>query len=809
MEGWMRDVGTGIRALVRRPGFSLAVVATLALGIGANTLIFTAVDGTVLRPFPFPEPDRIVGVGTGYPRIGRDLSWFEHASPAEYRDVAGTSRTLQDLVAFDLGNRRIAAGGVPTNTFTAFWWGDALRTLEMPAWLGRGFSDRETADGDAVAVLSHRLWAERFGADSTLVGRTVQVNDEPYTVVGVAPPGVLFYGADLWLPMPIAPDEFPRDRRQFQMVGRIAPGASLEGVNAELAEITRRVAREHAAEFPEYDGWQAVARTWTDINVAGVRTQALILLGAVGFLLLLVCTNVANMLLARARGRRQELAVRTALGAGRVRLFRQLVVESAVLAGVGGAGGLLLAAWGTRGIRSVVAVAGLGLPGEVALDLRVLAFTAAVTGAAALLFGVVPAVHAVNASTAGTLRTEGAGLTPSRSRQRLQRTFVTVEVAVALVLLVGGGLLANTLVRVSRVDPGFDADGLLTMRLTVPPERYPGDAMQLFFQELVDAVEGLPEVASAAATLQYPGVAFARRNFWPEGRVEGDAPVPRTLATLTTRDYLDVVGIPLVQGRGFTVADGPGAAPVAVVNESAARLLFPGEDPVGRRIQLEGPAADAPWFTVVGVAADVRNVGLDTPPAAEVYASHEQAGRGSNQLFLVVRTTVDDPYDALAGIRTVVQGLDPEQPVYSVATVRERLQARNGTQRALALFLGAFAAAALVLASVGIYAVVSHGVGERTREIGLRMALGAGRGSIRGLMVGEALVPVGAGVVAGLVLGVVAARGLEEMLFGITAADPGTLAAVTVLLLAVATTAAWLPARRASRLDPVEALRDG
>lgn len=808
MEGFVKDLATGGRALVRRPLFSLAVVVTLALGIGANALIFTAVDGTVLRPFPFPEPDRIVGVGTGYPRIGQALRWFEHASPAEFRDIARASRTLEDVAAFDLGNRRIAGDGPPTNTFTAFWWGDALRTLGMRAWLGRGFSDAEIARGDAVAVLSHRLWAERFGADSTLVGRSVSVNDHPHTVVGVAPPGVTLYGADLWTTMPVAPEEFPRDRRQFQILARIAPGATLAAVNAELDEIAGRVTREHGAEFPEYDGWQVVARTWTDINVAGVRTQALVLLAAVGFLLLLVCTNVANMLLARARGRRQELAVRTALGAGRLRLVRQLLVESGVLAAVGGALGLLLAAVGARGIRSVIALAGLPLPGEVSLDGRVVAFTALVTGGAALLFGIVPAMHAVRASTAGTLRTEGAGLTPSRSRQRIQRAFVAVEVAVALVLLVGGGLLVNTLIRVSRVDPGFDADALLTMRLTVPPERYPGDAMQLFFQDLVDEVEGLSGVEAAAATLQYPGVAFSRRNFWPEGRVDDEGTVPRALATLTTRGYFEAVGIPLLRGRGFTPADGPGSAPVAVLNESAARLLFPGEDPLGRRVQLDGPAPEAPWFTVVGVVRDVRNVGLDTPPAPEVYASHEQAGRSSNQLFLVVRTA-GEPYEALPRIRDTVRGLDPEQPVYSIATVRERFESGTGTQRALALFLGAFAAAALVLASVGIYAVVSHGVGERTREIGLRMALGARGRAIRGLVVTQALVPVAVGIVTGLVLGVLAARGLEGVLFEVSTTDPLTLAGVTLLLAGVAATAAWIPARRASRLDPVAALREG
>ena len=809
MEGLIRDLRYALRGVVRRPGFSIAVILTLGLGIGANALVFTAVDGTVLRPFPFPEPERIVGVGTGYPRIDRGLRWVEHASPAEFEDFKTASRTLQDLVAFDLGNRQIGGDGAPTNTFTAFWWGDALRMLEMPAWLGRGFSDQETATGQAVAVVSYRLWKNRFGADSTLVGRAITVNDAPYTVVGVAPPGVLFYGADLWTPMPVGPEVFARNRRQFQMVGRIAPGVTLAEVNAELEDLTDRVAAEHGAEFPEYDGWQAVARTWTDINVANVRTQAIVLMAAVGFLLLLVCTNVANMFLARAQGRRQELAVRIALGAGRVRLFRQLLGESVILAAVGGAVGFGLAWFGASGIRSVVALAGLALPGEIVVDLRVAGFTLVATLVAAGLFGLAPSVHAIRSAAAVTLRSEGGGLTPSRSRQRLQRGFVAIEVALSLVLLAGGGLLLNTLVKVSQVDPGFSADRLLTMRLTVPMERYPEGGMQLFFQNLVQEVESVPGVEAAAAALQYPGVTFSRFNFWPEGRVSADSEVvPRALATLTTRGYFDAVGIPIIAGRDFAAADGVGSAPVAILNEAAVRLLFPNDDPLGRRVQLGGPDPEAPWFTVVGVSSDVQNVGLGAPAEAEVFALHAQAGQGSNQLFLIVRAA-GDPYAVLPAIRETVRGIDADQPIYSISTVRERLESQYGTQRALALFLGGFAGVALILASVGIYAVVSPGVGERTREIGLRMALGAEDQSIRGLMVREALWPVALGVVAGLALALAAARGLEQVLFGVSATDPVTLGGVTLLLVTVAVVAAWLPARRASRLDPVTALQQG
>jgi predicted permease len=807
MEGFGKDVRYALRAIARKPAFSAVITLTLALGIGANTVIFSAVNGMILNPFPFPDANRIVGVGTAYPRNGQDLGFFENASPAEFEDVRDQATSLEGVIAFDLGNRQIMGDGPPENVFTAFWWGDPLRTLGMDAHLGRGFTDEEVRIGAPAAMLTHRLWQQRFGADSSLVGSTIAVNGEPYTLVGVAPAGVLFYGADLWTVMPVAPSAYPRDRRQFQILGRVRRDAGLAAVDAELEAIARRTEASWGGEFPEYRGWRIEARTWTEINVASLRPAGLILTGAVGFLLLLVCTNVANMLLARAQSRRREIAVRTALGAGRGRLLRQLLTESVVLAAAGGLLGLGVAALGLTGVRAFLGSLGLPIPGEPRLDATVLAFTALVSLATGLLFGLAPALQAVRGSAGTTLRAEGGGATGSRSRQALQRVFVGVEVALAIVLLVGGGLLVSTLLQIRRVDPGFDADHLLTMRLTVPPQRYAPDETQAFFQELTRRVGALSGVRGAAAALQVPGAAFSRRNFTAEGALpRSDGPVPRALATIATNGYFDAVGIPILAGRGFADGDGPGGAPVAVLNESAARLLFPGEDPLGRRIRLGGPdEVESPWFQVVGVAADVRNRGLDLPPEAEVYALQEQFGQDANQLFLLVRTD-GDPRALLPAVQDVVAGLDPEQPIYAIATARERYASGNAARRATAVFLGIFSAFALMLAAVGIYAVVSYAVTERTREIGLRLALGARAGEVRRLVVAQALLPVLIGASVGLGLAVLAGRGMAGLLYGVTGTDPATLGTVTALLLCVALVASWIPATRASRLDPLSAL---
>lgn len=807
MSTLARNLRFAFRSARKNPAFSVVVVATLALGIGANTTVFSAVYGLMLSPFPFPEPDRIVGVGTAYPRLGRDLGFFENMSPAEYLDIRDNTRTLEDVVAWDMGNRQIAGAGTPQNVFTGFWWGDALRTVGMRPHLGRSFTDEELVRGDQVALLSHRIWRDRFGADSSLVGSQIQVNGAPHTLIGILPDGVVLYGMDLWTIMPVQPEAYPRNRRQFQLIARVRDGVTLQEVNTEMESIAHRTQQAYGGEFEEYEGWSIRALRWNEVTSQTFRAGAFVIMGAVAFVLLLVCANTANLLLARAQGRRREMAVRTAMGAGRGTLVGQLLTESVVLATLGGALGVALAVLGNAGVRSMVTTLGLPIAGSVEINGPVLAFTMAVALTAGILFGLVPAFQGSRSEIAGVLQSEGKGATPGMSRQRLQRVFVGVEVALAFVLLAGGGLLVNSFVRLTRVDPGFDHENLLSMRLTLPREEYSGDAVPAFFRELAERMEGVPGVRSAAAGTQFPPTTFLQSELWFDGAVPSeDATLPRALTTVVTRGYFQTLGIPLSAGRTFSSADGAGTPRVALINEAAARRYYPDDDPVGKRLKLGGPDSGEPWHEIIGVVGATRNRGLDRAAEPEIFGLHDQLGGAQNQLFLLLRTEVE-PRSLLPAVRQAVTEMDPDQPIYAIQTVQEAFASSVSTRRATTLFLTVFAVFALILAAVGIYAVVSFTVSERTQEIGLRIALGADAGRVRRLVVRQALVPVVAGAVVGIGLSVPLGGALQRMLYQISGSDPFTLGAVALLLVGVATTASLLPAWRASRLDPVEALR--
>jgi predicted permease len=807
MSTWIQDLRYAFRSLRRSGAMTATVVATLALGIGATATVFSVVDGLVLHPFPYPEPDRLITLGTIYPSLDGELRFIENLSPAEYLDIVHQSRTLEGVVAWDMGNRQVTVGESTENLFSAFWWGNAFPTLGVRPFVGRGFTPEEIERGERVAVLSYRTWRSRFGGNRDLVGRRILVNGNPYTLVGVMPPKTLVYGTDLWIPMPIAPEAYPRQRRQFQVVARIAPGVSMPQVAAEMNTIARRTETEYGEAMKEYAGWRIVPHTWTEANVRTYRTAALVLMGAVGFVLLLVCTNVGGLLVSRATGRRREVAVRTALGASRIRILRQLLTESVALGVAGGLLGVGVAIVSVHAIDAVLSAAALPFPGNVELNARVLAFTAVTSVVTGMLFGLAPALHALPADLRGVLNADARTATGGRSRLRLQRAFVALEVALALVLLVGSALLVNSLVRMHAVDPGFRPDGMLTMRLTLARTRYPHERVEPFFRELVSRTTSLPGVSAAAVASQLPPFLFSRRQFVIQGSVpEGDQ-LPTAFATLVSPDYFSAMGMHLLRGRTLTERDRADAPFVAVVNDVFAMRYLSGSDPIGRRLRVGDQQSGGPWFEVVGVVRATQNRGLDAPPEPEIFASTRQLAGAWNQLYLALRTT-GDPRATLPAVRDLVHEMDPQQPVYAVRTMNEAYAAAALQRRVATIALSVFALFALLLAAVGIYAVVAYGVGRRTREIGLRMALGADAGQVLGLMVRQALLPVALGGLAGLVGAVLLGRVLAGLLFQVSATDPLTLISVVVLFAVVSVLASVIPARRASRLDPMEALAD-
>ncbi len=808
-EGWMhtllQDLRFSLRGLRRNAAFSAILVGTLALGIGANTILYSVVDGLILNPYPFPDGDRLIAVGSEYPKLGRDLTFIEHLSPAEFQDIRDQTRTLEHVVAWDMGNRQVSFGEMTDNVFTGFWWGNGFDALGMPLLMGRGLSVDETVRGDRVAVLSHRIWMSRFGADPDIIGKTFGLNGNPYEIIGIMPARAEINGMDMWIPMGVGPDVFPRRRRQFQVIARIRDGSTLEEVNTDLEALARRTELAHGRELEEYEGWRLRAMTLAESSVRSLKPAAYILLGAVGFVLLLVCSNVASLLLARSGTRRREMAVRTAMGADRARLIRQMLTESVTLALVGGLIGLVLAKVGTDAIADVLA----GIPflaGGVELNPRVLLFTATVSVAAGVLFGFLPALQNSDSKVQGTLKAESTSSTGSRQRLGLQRVLVAVEVAFALVLLVGGGLLLHSVARMNAVDTGFGEDNVMTMRLTLPWEEYDGPAIGSFFQDLEERVRAIPGVEAVGRGAQFPPIAFAYRRVATDGmEVTEEGQLPVLMTTLASPGYFDALSIPLRRGRVFNDLDVEGSPLVAVINQAAAELLFEGDDPLGQRVRT-GAEADSPWFEVVGVVGNTVNNGVEQPTSPEIFANHRQVPGWSNQMFLLVRTSVE-PYSVLPAIRSTVRAIDQDQPIYRIQTAGEALAGATAPRRIAARVLAVFAAFALTLAAVGIFAVVSFSVGERTREIGLRIALGAERSQVRGLMVRQALVPVVIGVVVGYGLALVLGRFVEALLFEVRATDPLTLVAVAGVLTAVALAASYVPARRASRLDPMSALR--
>jgi putative ABC transport system permease protein len=805
LDMWRDDLRSALRVFKHRPGLAAVAVISLGLGLGGNGLMFGLVDNLVLRPFPFPDPDRLVAVGVTFPRLAAEERFIEALSPAEYLDIRGIG-ALQRVSAFDLGNRNISGGDRPERVFNALVWGDPFATLGMPPLHGRGFTpDEMRRGGPRAAIISHRIWLSRFGGDPAIVGRTIRVNGEETTLVGIMPPGLLLVGTDMWTPLVADPSEWPRDRRQFTVIGRLAPGASLTQANAALAGLAGRTASDHATTFKEYRDWRLAAVPLHHALTRAQRPAGLLLLATAAVVLLIMCVNLANVWLAQANARQRDLAIRVALGASRTAIFRSLVVETLVLAIAGVAAGIVLAWIGLGAARALIPANLKTLGLDVGMDGRVVLYTTMMATLAGLAIGIVPGVKGSLTRPEATLRDHAGSVAPKRSLF-LRHGLIVTEVALATMLLVGAGLLLRSFIRLQAVDPGFTRDRVLTMRLTLPPQKYQGEAVGAFFDDLVARVRALPGVSASAAASQFPPqINFSSRLRVEGAGGEGEGELPSANFTLVTAGFFDTLGVRLRTGRLLEERDRRGAPPVVVVNEAFMRRYLGGASPLGRRIALAG-TGPAAWREVVGVVADIRSQGLAVPAGPQIYLPNTQLGDAWNQLFLLIRTA-GEPRSVLPMVRDAVRQLDPEQPVYGIQTLDEVFDAVLLQPRVSTWLMGAFAALALAIAAVGLYGVLSFAVTSRTREIGIRMALGADRTRVVGRVVGDAAVLAMVGAAIGLA-GSLALGGLmSRLLNDVTPRDPATLAVVSTLLLATAVAAALVPARRASRIDPVLALR--
>jgi putative ABC transport system permease protein len=805
METLLQDLRHACRALARRPGFVAVAVLSLALGIGGNAMIFGLVDGLVLNPFPYPDADRVVGIGVTFPRVSDEESFIETLSPAEFREIR-ESRSIRDIAAFDLGNRNISGGDRPERVFTGFALTDPFGPFGVRPALGRGFTTEELQpNGPSVAILSYRLWQSRFGGDVTLVGRDIRVNGASTTVVGIMPPELLILGADLWIPWGGDPLSLPRNVRQFTLIGRLAPGATIDQANAELSSLAAAVAQAHAGQFKEYEGWRIAAAPWHHAVMRDARPAAFLLLGAVGLVLLIACANLSNLLLARSTTRQREIAVRLALGAARYRIARHLLAEVGVLSAAGAALGLVVAHAGLRAASTLVPrqLESMGLTASV--NGRVLAWTALFTIGAALLVALLPVLQGTRTDPQDILKGDARGATASRAPRRLQHALIVAEIALSVMLLAGAGLLMRSFVRLRDVDPGIDARNVLTMRLTLPREKYSGEGGNEFFQQLVDRLADAPGVQSASVASQFPPDGPFTGQFRLLGRETPGTTVPSAMMTVASAGHFELLDVPIVAGRTFTARDRSNTPAVAVVNRTFASRFLPGVDPVGRRLSLGSPDRPQGEVEIVGVAADTRNQGVTRPTAPEVFIPlHQQAV--NNQLFLMVRAE-RDAAEMLGTIRREIAAIDPEQPIYAIRTLGEAFSAATFQQRLSTILLGLFAAVAVSLAGIGIYGVMSYSVSARTQEIGVRMAVGAGRRDVLWLVLGQVLRLTALGLAIGVALVVAAGGALRRVLFEVQPTDPATIAAVAVVLGSVALVAGWLPAWHASRVDPLDALR--
>jgi predicted permease len=832
LETLWQDIRYGARMLLKNPGFTTVAVLTLALGIGANTAIFSVVNAVLLRPLPYREPGQLAQLGMD--QSGEASTFIDSAT---FVEVKAQSQSLARIAAYSGGDMTLTGAGPAERIVSGAVTADFFPLLGVQPAVGRNFTrEEDTPNGPKAAILGHGLWQSRFGGDADVLGRTITLNQQSYTVVGILPASFQYPERfQLWIPLALGETgaggggtfgKYGEGMWLLKAIARLKPGGTLQQAQTELRTIAQRIqpggptATRGDSPGPrrgESEGeGEGGGEGGGDLTLVGLHEQVvgdvkgplLVLLGAVAFVLLIACANVANLLLARAATRQREMAVRTALGAGRLRVARQLLTESVLLSLAGGSLGLLMAFWGVRALRqwndaSLAAMNGIGI------EAWALAFTFGVSVITGLIFGLAPAVRAWRTDVNTALKEEGRGDTGGH-RNRLRQILVVSEMALALVLLVGAGLLLKSFTRLLDVNPGFRTKGVLTFQVTLTGGSSSPQKVN-FVKKIIERLMALPGVQAAAATDSLPLTQFSRITVVD---IEGRPPIdfrrakpgevtPVSRPTVTP-DYFNAMGIPLRSGRAFTSQDAHPAATVVIVNEAFEKRYFPGQSVVGKRIRLAAGPAEAPWPTVVGVVSDVRQGGLAKDVTPEVYSPLiEDMG---DELSFVIRVA-GKPDHLIPAVRGVAAEVEPNQSLHNVMTMGQRLANTTTSRRLNTALLGSFAAVALLLAVVGIYGVMSYAVTQRRREIGVRMALGAQKSDILGLIIRGGLRLTLLGVAIGLAGAFALTRYLSSQLYSVKATDPLTFLGVAVALTGVALLASWLPARRATKVDPMVALR--
>ena len=817
----LQDLRYALRTLASRPGFTLVAVLTLALGIGANTAIFSVIHGMFLRPLPYPGGDRLVEVHNVYPKMGLENAG---TSIPDYLDRRGNAPSLEDLAMYSGGSYNMADGGSPPERINGLRATPSFfTTLQVTPAIGQAFTDAQAVAGqDRVAVISHTLWSNRFNADPTIVGRDVRLNGEPYRVIGVMPKGFGFpnRNVQLWVPFAFTQDQMSDNERGNEFsssIGRLRPDATIAALNNEMDVIVQRnverieAANPNAAAFVARTGFTGRAVSLRDQQVGESRAMLIVLQAAVAMVLLIACANVANLMLTRVVARQKELSVRNALGATRWRIARQLLVDAILLSLIGGAIGLVLAYL----LIDLMPLVGIE-PGSSDYDFRIDATVLWFALGAALLAGVLAAVlpmYALLRLNISDVIKEGGRLGSGGRRAAASRNVLVVaQIALATTLLIGAGLLLKSFKQLQDESPGFESAGVVTAMISLPASKYPDAAAQArFYDQSLTRLRALPGVASASFVQALP---FSGSNWQGsysiDGRTlaEGEAN-PHGLQRYVDEQYFEALSIPLLRGRAFTAADSAGTSSVVIIDQLLAEKYFKGEDPIGKRLARGGSdggdGAPIDWATVVGVTAPVKHAGLAEEVSKEtLYWPLRQAPQNVGAFVVKAAGSPEALYKPM---RDAILAVDPEQPLFGIQSLDERIAMSLNQQRAPMLLLAAFAGVALILSAIGIYGVLAYSVGQRTSELGVRMAIGAGRGQILGLILRHGAILTAVGLGLGLIGAFAGGQAMRSQLFGVSGSDPAIFALVAVFLAAIAMFSCYLPARRATRVDPLSALR--